>query len=342
MASAFLRDKESPIDLTIGNATFAPLEIADAPSLDIAASLPLVATNDVQLTDLGITLHSDAFNVGARSGPVTGGGDRLEAGDRQSDRRAVGRRRDPGGTAGNAVCRALAVEGDSRSDAIDGGFAGSVSLADGAITLELKADVLSAALPAAARPLLGEKLALSAGLERDTRRQCVGQLACLAIRRADGRRRDQMSDDQVDADVKGALADVSPLSAQANGSIAFLATAKGALAAPDVALSVTSDKMTVAARDIENLALTASGKADLAKPEAIVTLKGTVGGEVLDGKAVLNTADGQRAVKDLNLSLGKNRIVGALSLDPHFMPDGTITFRSARSRAACRTGAGNG
>ena len=75
----------------------------------------------------------------------------------------------------------------------------------------------------------------------------------------------------------------------------------------DVALSVTSHKMTVAARDIENLELNASGKADLAKPEANVRLKGMVGGEALDGKAVLSTADGQRAVKDLNLSLGQNQ-----------------------------------
>ena len=100
--------------------------------------------------------------------------------------------------------------------------------------------------------------------------------------------------------------------------------------------------MTVAARDIENLQLTASGKADLAKPEASVTLKGTVGGEVLDGKAILNTADGQRAVKDLNLSLGKNRIVGSLSLDPDFVPDGTITFDLPDLGPLGRIGAGDG
>ena len=64
---------ESPIDLTIGNATIRAAGNRDAPSLDISASLPLVATNDVQLSDLGITLHSDAFNVAARSGRVKGG-----------------------------------------------------------------------------------------------------------------------------------------------------------------------------------------------------------------------------------------------------------------------------
>ena len=84
--------------------------------------------------------------------------------------------------------------------------------------------------------------------------------------------------------------------------------------------------MTVAGRDIENLELKASGTADLANPEANVTLKGMVGRETLDGRAVLNTADGRRAVRDLSLSLGQNRIAGSLALDENFIPDGTINF----------------
>ena len=218
------------------------------------------------------------------------------------------------------------AKGMLRSDAIDGGFAGSVSLADGAIKLNLKADVLSAALPASVRPLLGDKLALSTSLERDTEGNVSANSLAVQSGGLTGGGAVRITGDQIDADVKGALADISPLAEQANGAIAFSATAKGALSAPDVGLTVTSDKMTVATRDIENLELSASGKADLANPEANVTLKGTVAGETLDGKAVLNTADGRRAVRELNLSLGKNRISGSLALDDRFIPDGTIDF----------------
>ena len=42
------------------------------PNLDITASLSKVATNDAELDDLAIALHSDAFNIKNRSGPVTG------------------------------------------------------------------------------------------------------------------------------------------------------------------------------------------------------------------------------------------------------------------------------
>ena len=37
------------------------------PNLDIAASLSRVATNDAELDDLAIALHSDAFNIQKRA-----------------------------------------------------------------------------------------------------------------------------------------------------------------------------------------------------------------------------------------------------------------------------------
>ena len=120
------------------------------------------------------------------------------------------------------------------------------SLADGAIKLDLKADVLSSALPAALRPVLGEKLALSTSLERDTE----GHVSANALALQSGRSRRSkvgaIDGDRINADVKGTLTEVSPLATGARGTIAFSATATGALSRPDVALTVTSQKMTVA------------------------------------------------------------------------------------------------
>ncbi len=83
----------------------------------------------------------------------------------------------------------------------------------------------------------------------------------------------------IDVDLKGALADVAPLAPQASGGIGFAVKATGALTAPELALTVTSEKLTVAARDITGLELTASGRADLANPAANVALKGNVAGQ---------------------------------------------------------------
>ena len=111
------------------------------------------------------------------------------------------------------------AKGTLRSDAIDGNFAGDVSLADGAINLQLDADVVSAALPAPARPLLGEKVALATSLERDT----SGNVSANSLSRevggltADGSAR--LSEGTIDAELSGALADIAPLAPNASGAV---------------------------------------------------------------------------------------------------------------------------
>ena len=102
---------------------------------------------------------------------------------------------------------------------------------------------------------------------------------------------------------------------------------KGALAKPDVSLTVTSDRIEAAGREIAGLKLVATGKADIDNPAADVALTGTVGGEALDGKATLSTSGGRREVKGLTLSLGQNRIAGDLVLDEKFLPLGTVDFQ---------------
>ena len=88
---------ESPIDITLGSATVRAAGSVSEPTLDIAAILPRIATNHVELIDANITLHSDKFSPASRSGPVCRHGDGRQAYDRQSDRRAAGRGRDQGG-----------------------------------------------------------------------------------------------------------------------------------------------------------------------------------------------------------------------------------------------------
>ena len=67
---------------------------------------------------------------------------------------------------------------------------------------------------------------------------------------------------------------------------------------------------------------TASGKVDTANPAASVTIKGNVAGEALAGEAVLKTANGERRIDGLSLTLGPNTISGNLKLDDAFVPEG--------------------
>src|SRR5690606_3412422 len=113
----------------------------------------------------------------------------------------------------------------------------------------------------------------------------------------------------------------------ASGAVDISATASGVLASPDISLTVTSDRIEAAGREISGLKLDATGKADVDNPAADVTLTGRVGGEKLDGRASLSTSNGQREVKGLALSLGQNRIAGDLVLDEKFLPLGTVNFQ---------------
>ncbi|RWM42214.1 MAG: translocation/assembly module TamB, partial [Mesorhizobium sp.] len=220
----------------------------------------------------------------------------------------------------------LIDSGSVTGDALNTGFNGRISLAGGAIDLNLRADAASAALPAAARGVLAERTELSAALKRDAN----GNVTANAIRlvsgalTADGQA--SLADNQLAVDIKGALTDISLLSGDAKGAIAFALNAQGAGTAPDLSLTVNSDRLSVAEREITGLRLTATGKADAANPAANVQLTGNVAGQPLQGRAVLATSDGKRAINGLLLSLGKNRISGDLGLDDAFVPDGTVAL----------------
>ncbi|TIM62565.1 MAG: translocation/assembly module TamB, partial [Mesorhizobium sp.] len=131
--------------------------------------------------------------------------------------------------AGSLATDGIVIDsGSVTSDALNTGFNGRISLADGAIDLNLKTDAVSAALPGAARGLLAQRTELSAALKRDAN----GDVTANAIRlvsgalTADGQA--SLADNKLTVDIKGALADISLLSGDANGAITFALNAQGA------------------------------------------------------------------------------------------------------------------
>ncbi|TJV76414.1 MAG: translocation/assembly module TamB, partial [Mesorhizobium sp.] len=229
--------------------------------------------------------------------------------------------------AGDLATDTIVIDsGSVTSEVLDSGFNGRVSLADGAIDLNLRAVAASAALPAAVRGVLAERTQLSAALKRDAN----GNVIANAIRlvsgafSADGQA--SLADNKVSADVKGALADISLLSGDAKGAITFALNAQGAGTAPDLSLTVDSDRLSVAAREITGLKLTATGKGDIASPAADISLTGSFNDEPLDFKASLVTRQGKRSINGLSLSLGDNKVSGDLALDDRFLPLGTVAL----------------
>ncbi|MER8503295.1 translocation/assembly module TamB domain-containing protein [Mesorhizobium sp. M0204] len=319
--------KASPIKLELQAISLKAAGQGTQPKLDISATLPSAATNLAKVEGITLALHSDRFDVKARSGPISGTVTAEKIGIDNPTVAPLIAGKVTAKLAGSLAADAVIIDsGTVTSDALNSGFNGRVSLADGAIDLNLKADAASAALPAAVRGVLAARTQLSAALKRDAN----GNVTANAVRlssgslTADGQA--SLAANKLSADVKGALGDVSLVSKDAKGAISFALNAQGASTAPDLSLTVNSDRLSVAAREITGLKLTATGKADAANPAANVQLTGNVAGQPLQGSAVLATSDGKRAINGLLLSLGKNRISGDLALDDAFVPVGTVAL----------------
>ncbi|CAN7517378.1 translocation/assembly module TamB domain-containing protein [Mesorhizobium sp. LjNodule214] len=321
-----LGSTESPIKLELQALSVKAAGQGMRPRLDISAALPSVATNHAKVEGIALALHSDAFDVKSRTGPISGTVTADKIGLDNPTIAPLIAGKIIAKVAGSLAADAITIDsGSVQGAALDSAFNGRVSLADGAIDLNLKADALSAALPAA-RGVLADRTQLSATLKRDAHGNVSASPVTLASGALTANGQASLADNKLSADIKGALSDISLLSKDAKGAIAFALNVQGASLAPDLSLTVDSDRLSVAEREITGLKLTATGKADAANPAANVQLTGNVAGQALQGSAVLATTDGKSAINGLLLSLGKNRISGDLALDQAFVPEGTVAL----------------
>ncbi|TPL64328.1 translocation/assembly module TamB domain-containing protein [Mesorhizobium sp. B2-3-15] len=318
---------ESPVKIEVRSVSAKIAGESTHARLDLSVILPSVVTSPAKVDGLTLALHSDAFDLRNRAGPVSGTVSVDKVGlDNPTIAPLIAGKVTAALSARLSADTVAIDSGSLKSDALSSQVAGQVSLRDGAIDLNLKADAPSSALPAAARGMLGDRAQISAMLKREPNGNLhIGGLKLTSgALSADGQA--SLADNKVTADIRGALSDISPLSKDATGAIAFALSAQGPAMAPDLSLTVNSDRLSVASREITGLKLTATGKADAANPAANVQLTGNVAGQALQGSAVLATANGKSAINGLLLSLGKNRISGDLALDDKFVPEGIISL----------------
>ncbi|TIT85254.1 MAG: hypothetical protein E5W55_32855, partial [Mesorhizobium sp.] len=136
--------------------------------LDVSAILPSVAASQVNVDGLALALHSDAFDLKGRAGPVSGTVSVNRVGLDNPMIAPLVAGKVTAEVNGRLTTDAVAVDsGALKSDALNSQIAGLISLRDGAIDLNMKANVASSALPAAVRGMLGESAQLSAALKRD-------------------------------------------------------------------------------------------------------------------------------------------------------------------------------
>lgn len=318
---------ESPVKMEVRSVSAKIAGESTHARVDLSVILPSVVTSPAKVDGLTLALHSDAFDLRNRAGPVSGTVSVDKVGlDNPTIAPLIAGKVTAVLSARLSADTVAIDSGSLKSDALSSQVAGQVSLRDGAIDLNLKANAPSSALPTAARGMLGDRAQISATLKREPNGNLhIGGLKLTSgALSADGQA--SLADNKVTADIRGTLSDISPLSRDAKGAIAFALSAQGPAMAPDLSLTVNSDRLSVASREITGLKLTATGKADAANPAANVQLTGNVAGQALQGSAVLATTNGKSAINGLLLSLGKNRVSGDLALDDKFVPEGTISL----------------
>lgn len=300
---------------------------ADALAINLAGDFAAAGTADHRAENLSLSATSDAFDARQRRGRIELAAHADAAGSSNA-------------TLAGLLAGALDIKGavdvdgtsiafatsEVRSGSVQASAKGSLATDTGVLAADLTAEMLSAVLPASVRAALDRTVTVSAHVGR-------GQDGSIRLSDLDASSgplkvagEASYGNGTVAAELTGALSDLSKLSAKAAGTAEFSLSASGAAAQPDVKLALSSARMSVAGRAIEGLTLDAAGTLDPAAPTGRFELGGTVGGKPLKGEGTLAPRDGRPVMDDLNISLGENRLEGALTLAEGLMPDGTISF----------------
>ncbi len=299
----------------------------DALGFNASAEVSRIDAAGMAVEDAAIEAVSDGFDLKSRSGPIS-----LSA-----NSAAVGSAIP---TLANLLAGAVSLQADTvvstdkveiesltaRTGTLTAQAAGRYGISDNSISAELSGEVLSAVLPSGAQIALDRSVTVSGTVERS------GEGA-LSVSGAEVRSGGfsaagsaSLDGETLTADISGALAELSRLSAAAAGSAAFSLQASGEIGRPQLTVNLSSDSITVAGREMIGLALDASVIADPATPTGDLTLVGQIGDDRLDGRATLSTEGGSSEIDDLRLSLGDNQLNGALKLDSGFVPQGNVRF----------------
>src|SRR5690606_3447328 len=166
-------------------------------------------------------LHSDAFNIEARTGPVTGTATTAALIIDNPTIAPLVAGKVSAGLAGTLSTDSLSVtDGNLGSDALSGKFTGDVSLVDGSVTLNLNADVASSALPASVRPALAERVDLTAAISRDHEGLVSADPFSIESGELSASGRVRTANQEIDAEIAGQLGDVGMLAEGATGAVA--------------------------------------------------------------------------------------------------------------------------
>lgn len=281
--------------------------------------------------DLTISADSTALDLGTQSGPLALAlsAARIESADPALDRLLDG----PLDLKGGIVLSADTIDlGETtlESPRLGGRLSGRYDRTSQDLQALFKLFAVPAVLPEALAGRFDGTIGLSGDLRRDAAGVVsIGDLALtsstltgagsLLFTPTDGA-------EQLALKLDGTLPDLQRLTPQAAGAARYKLTTSGLLSALDITLGLSADTAELAGRTLTGLKLDAEGSLDPAAPQARITATGALDRQNIDIAADLASEGGRTRLSGLDITVGSNRITGALDLSAGMKPDGTLTF----------------
>jgi len=128
------------------------------------------------------------------------------------------------------------------------------------------------------------------------------------------------------ANVTGALPDLSAFQPNVSGAAQFSAEASGPTSALAVKAQLTSAEAVLVGRALKDLTVDLDGVVDPASPSAKLTATGTLDEQAINVAGDLVTTEGRISIPSLKADIGRNTMTAKLAFDSAFQPTGNVTF----------------
>ena len=298
-----------------------------AARLDLSARLAEAAFPQGRVGDVSLAVTSDAVDIVGPSGAVVM---RTEIGETGFVNADLARLL-PGPLSLNAR---LAIHPDRIGftdvtlvgDGLDGAASGFFLPPSGVADVDFRIS----APPTALSDALAARVDTNVTLAGKAEKRADGTLALSGFKLASGTLEASgsatLADSTLEATVNGSVLALDKLLADAAGTAAFEATARGPIDGLDVEARLTSSGATLAGRTLSDLVVTLAGKAVADNPFGDLTVTGALDGQVINIRSSVVSQNGQIAIPVIEADIGDNRLKGGLTLSPDLRPEGTVTF----------------
>jgi translocation and assembly module TamB len=135
-----------------------------------------------------------------------------------------------------------------------------------------------------------------------------------------------MENGNVSGRLAGRLPDIKRWLGDAEGAAGFDISAKGPLTGANVRAVINSAEARLAGRRLEDLSLILEGTANPDAPQGRLTVNGAIDSKPIRISSDLASANGETQAPAINAEIGPNKLTGALTFSPEFMPSGQLQF----------------